>query len=89
MKIIDARLFWGRLDYGRDLIGLTPTELCESKVDLLCQTLTQQRTRNIFPNVETLVPLAEALAVNLGFLVSDTKEVFTIAKNSNYKQNLS
>ena len=81
MKTIDARLFWERLDNVRDSLGLTLTELCESKPGLIYRTLTQQRTRNILPNVETLALLAEALNVSLDFLVSGRKEVDAITKH--------
>ncbi len=69
MKNIDARLFWERLDNIRELQGLSLTDLCTTSPGLVYRTLTQQRTRNILPNVETLVLLARALDVSLDYLV--------------------
>lgn len=80
MKTIDAGLFWDRIDELRNLLELTLMQVCENEPRLVYRTLTQQRTRNILPNVETLALLAKALDTSIDYLVSGEENADTITK---------
>lgn len=85
MKTIDARLFWDRFDELRNTLKLTLTQVCEKEPGLVYRTLTQQRTRNILPNVETLVLLAGVLETSIDYLISgkETTDPLTTLLQSN------
>ena len=85
MKTIDARLFWNRFDELRNSLDLSLTQLCEMEPGLVYRTLTQQRTRNILPNVETLALLAGVLETSIDFLISgkETSDSITSLLKSN------
>ncbi len=80
MKTIDAGLFWDRIDELRNLLELTLMQVCENEPRLVYRTLTQQRTRNILPNVETLALLAKALDTSIDYLISGEENADTITK---------
>jgi len=67
---IDAKKFWARFDELKQEKGLTILKICELDPSLVYKTITQQRTREILPNIGALVSIAEVFNVTVDFLVT-------------------
>lgn len=70
MKNDNANKFWSRFDKIRLNKDLSISQVCNLNKGLVYRTITQQRTRNILPNVETLVMLSESLEISLDYLIT-------------------